>query len=293
MSRIAAAFKPGDLQTVHIERSFFGTHRVAIADDGAVRQLMHGTTVHGLERIKSATGEAAKMPVPATYYHAQGPMAQALQLARRHARAAGAGAPVRMAVVGLGAGSMACHAEPGDTLTFYEIDPAVERIARNPKLFSFLSRCAPGAPVVLGDARLTLAKAAPKSLDYLVIDAFSSDAIPVHLLTSEALAMYFSKLADGAIVALHVSNRHLDLIPSLAATLDPFGGVDRLVVRWSPGAALVDATPSTVVLVSKRAGALDPARAWAGADAMHAAGAAPWSDDFSDMLSTVFANSRR
>ena len=120
-----------------------------------------------------------------------------------------------VAVVGLGTGSLACHRKAGEHWTFFEIDPEVIRIARDPRLFTFLSNCAPDAPVVAGDARLTL-EASSGRYDLIVLDAFSSDSIPAHLLTREALAGYLSKLSPRGVIVAHISNRHLDLAPVVA-----------------------------------------------------------------------------
>lgn len=285
----AATLQPGAAQPAYVERSFFGTHRVVTTGKGDQRLLFHGTTLHGSERLMDAQGQPLPRPEPATYYHASGPMARALQ----HVRDMRDGQPLHVSVVGLGAGSMACHAGPEDTLTFYEIDPSVVHIARDPKLFGFLSRCAPKAPVVLGDARITLAKAENRALDYLVIDAFSSDSIPLHLLTVEALEMYFSKVKDDGMIAVHISNRHLDLAPALAATLDRFPRKDRLVVRWQPARVDSDAAPSHVVLISKQRDGLKDVRGWRGAGELQAEGANAWTDDYSDILSALMSNLRR
>jgi len=119
--------------------------------------------------------------------------------------------PIRYAVVGLGAGALACRAEPEDLVHYYEIDRLIIEIARNPALFSFLDACRPNVPIILGDARLTLADAPDGAYDLIVVDAFSSDAIPIHLLTREAMAIYLKKLSPHGMVLLHVSNRHLEL----------------------------------------------------------------------------------
>ncbi len=118
---------------------------------------------------------------------------------------------------------MACHAAPGDRWRFYEIDPAVVHIATTPSLFRYLARCLPEPDILLGDARLTLAKESDGTFDYLMVDAFSSDAIPIHLLTVEALRLYLGKLSARGILALHVSNQNLDLPPVLEANLRAFG----------------------------------------------------------------------
>src|SRR5262249_19652455 len=127
------------------------------------------------------------------------------------------GAKARIGVVGLGAGTLACYAKPGQDWRFYEIDPAIAAIARNPRDFTFLSRCLPGVPVEIGDARLTLAAAPAASRDLLAIDAFSSDAIPMHLLTREAIDNYARVVTPDGLLMFHISNKYVDLEPVLAA----------------------------------------------------------------------------
>ena len=144
------------------------------------------------------------------------------------------GGPIRYAVVGLGAGSLACRAEPDDIVHYYEIDPAIIRIARDPDLFSFLSECRPDAPIILGDARLTLADAPDGTYDLIVVDAFSSDAIPIHLLTREAMAIYLRKLSPHGMVVLHVSNRHLEL----ASVVVGIAAANGLITRVNDSASM-------------------------------------------------------
>ena len=127
------------------------------------------------------------------------------------------GPGARIDIVGLGAGTLACYAKPDQHWTFYEIDPAIVTIASDPKRFTFLSKCLPDVKVVIGDARLTLAATAPNSADVLAIDAFSSDAVPMHLLTAEAFATYRRHIAPNGLLMVHISNRFLDLEPVLAA----------------------------------------------------------------------------
>jgi spermidine synthase len=126
------------------------------------------------------------------------------------------GGPLRVAVVGLGTGSLACYREPGDDWRFLEIDPAVVAIARDPRRFRFLQSCAPDMPIVLGDARLTLAREPDGHYDLIIVDAYASDAIPVHLATTEAMALYKSKLAAGGLVAMHISSRYFELASVVA-----------------------------------------------------------------------------
>ena len=187
-------------------RSFFGVHKVVESADGRFRVLYHGTTIHGAQRIRDEAGAPVSgRPEPLTYYHDRGPMAEAVTAVR-----ANKGKLDRVMVVGLGSGSLACQAKPGEQWTYFEIDPVVIRIAQDRSKFRFLHECAPGSPIVLGDARLTLADV-KEPADVIVLDAFSSDVVPVHLLTREALDLYMSKLAPGGALVFHISNRYLEL----------------------------------------------------------------------------------
>jgi len=184
-------------------RSFYGVYRVIDDSAGQIRDFYSGTTIHGAEVFGDSGGS------PATYYHRDGPLG-ALFAAR-----AWRTAPWRVGVVGLGVGATAAYAQPDETWTFYEIDPLVVRIASNDTLFHYLHSAGVAPHIVLGDARLSLAAASPRSLDILLVDAFSSDAIPTHLLTREALALYRRGLAEDGVIAWHISNRYLDLRPVL------------------------------------------------------------------------------
>ena len=200
-------FYPGDEESAQTVRSFFGVHKVYESSDGQHRVLLHGTTVHGAQKIADEDGNVVTgRPEPLTYYHVESPMAQVIRGMR-----ARKGGPIKVAVIGLGAGSLACYVEPGDIWRFFEIDSSVVDIARDPNRFTYLSACAPNAPIVLGDARLTLAREPDGQFDLIIVDAYSSDAIPIHLATREAMALYKAKLAPDGIVVMHVSNRHLDL----------------------------------------------------------------------------------
>jgi protein-L-isoaspartate O-methyltransferase len=205
-------------------RSFFGVHKVADSEDGRFRVLSHGTTLHGAERIRDANGNPVSgRPDILMYYYDGSAMAQVMEAVR--ARNAG---PIRYAVVGLGAGSLACRAKPADTVHYYEIDPAIVRIARDSGLFHFLSACRPDVPIMLGDARLTLADAPDGAYDIIYVDAFTSDAIPIHLITREAMAVYLRKLAPHGIVVVHVSNRFLELASVVAGIATANGAVARV-----------------------------------------------------------------
>jgi spermidine synthase len=182
---------------------------------------------------------------------------------------------------------MACYLQPGESLTFYEIDPAVERIASNPHYFTFLRQCAPAASIVIGDARLKLRDATDGSYDLIVFDAFSGDAIPMHLMTREALALDLRKLAPGGILAFHVSNGHLMLAPIVGA-LARDAGLVSLVEDDSPlSLAEIDAgkSPSQwVVLARSRAdlGVLTTEPRWMPVNVPP--GTQVWTDDYSNLL---------
>jgi spermidine synthase len=188
-------------------RSYFGVYTVTTRRSPPSRQLTHGTTLHGVQNLTPG-GETE----PTSYYARRSGVGHALgALPIFHSPNAAVG------VVGLGTGTLSCYARPGQDWRFFEIDPAMVRIARNPAIFTFLSRCAPQAKMVLGDARLSLSREPAGRLDLLAVDAFSSDAIPIHLLTREALQVYRRALKPDGLLLVHISNRYLDLEPVLAA----------------------------------------------------------------------------
>ncbi|MGA7005119.1 MAG: fused MFS/spermidine synthase [Pseudolabrys sp.] len=198
---------PVDGTTIQTLRSFFGVHKIYESDDGRFRILKNGSTIHGAERIETEDGEAVSgRPRPITYYHDKSAMNRVIEAVR-----ARKGGPLRTAVIGLGSGSLACRIASGETWRFFEIDPTIIDIARDPDRFTFLSSCAPGLPIVLGDARLTFAQELNHVYDLIIVDAYSSDAIPVHLATAEAMGIYKSKLSPQGVVMMHISNRHLEL----------------------------------------------------------------------------------
>ncbi len=191
---------------VYNDRSFFGVYRVADIQGKRLRALYHGTTIHGAQ-----TKDGPDRLEPLLYFHRGGPAGSIFA-------AIGAAGPASgVAVIGLGTGSLACYAMSPQPVTFYEIDPTVLKIARDDRLFTFLRDCSPSTTVVLGDGRLSIATAANQSYQLIIVDAFSSDAIPMHLLTREAIALYMAKLTDDGILGLHISNRYLDLRPVVAA----------------------------------------------------------------------------
>jgi hypothetical protein len=188
-------------------RSFFGVHKIYESDDGRFRILKHGSTIHGAQQIEDDEGQPMNgRPKPITYYHDKSAMSRVIEAVR-----ARKGSPLHVAVIGLGTGTLACLSTPDETWRFYEIDPTIVEIARDPNRFTFLSSCAPQMGIVIGDARLTLAREPDRQFDLIIVDAYSSDAIPVHLATAEAMALYKSKLAPQGVVVMHISNRHLEL----------------------------------------------------------------------------------
>ena len=154
--------------------------------------------------------------------------------------------------------------------------------------FNFPSACRPSADIVIGDARLTIAKEQPASFDYLQVDAFSSDSVPTHLLTAEAVKLYLDKLTDKGVLAMHVSNRHLDLAPVAAAAALATPGTHVAIVRSNPANPGLDAAPSVVVIVTKDEASLAPVKAWSDAKGQSAPVVKAWTDDFSDVVSALW-----
>jgi SAM-dependent methyltransferase len=205
-------------------RNFFGVLSVEESSDGRFRTLWHGTTAQGSQRIRDNEGNLVTgRPEMISEFFAGGGIAQVFDAMR--ARVAGR---TSVAVIGLGTGTLACSTRSGDLLTYYEIDPDIVRIARDPKLFNFVSECAPHIPIVVGDARLTLADAPDGSYDLIFVDAFLGAAIPIHLLTREAMEAYLRKLKPHGIVAMHISNRNLDLAPVVAGIAQANGAIARI-----------------------------------------------------------------
>jgi hypothetical protein len=261
-------------------RSYFGVYTVSTRPGGTARVLTHGTTLHGVQSLRPGM-----QTQPTSYYTSM----SGVGLALSHAEPL-YGPRARIGVIGLGTGTLACYRMPGQSWTFFEIDPAIVRIARDPKRFTFLSSCAPDARIVLGDARLTLARQAPGSLDMLAVDAFSSDAVPMHLLTREALGVYARALQPKGLLLMHVSNRYLDLEPVLAAGAKT-GGWHTRMLRYNPEpveTAVEEAHPSVWVAMSR-----DPATLERLVQATNPQGWQPlkqrpgfagWSDDYASII---------
>ena len=198
---------PADEGRVETVRSFFGVHKIVVTPRGKYHVLMHGTTIHGAEKFRNNDGTPVTgRPEAITYYHRDGGIGQAIAAVRERK-----GGPLRVAVIGLGAGTLTCASEPGENWKFFEIDQTMVDTARDPKYFTYIQNCEPDLKPVIGDARLTFAKEPDGLYDLIIVDAYSSDAIPIHLATVEAMKIYKDKLAPQGAVVMHVSNRHLEL----------------------------------------------------------------------------------
>lgn len=274
LTLVALAAKVHDGDAVAQARSFFGVYAVRDRVEADQRLLSHGSTVHGAQRLSERGGR----PTPISYYHAEGPIGATLRRAPDDAR---------IGVVGLGAGAVACHGRPGQRWTFFEIDPLVDRIARDPALFDYMPACAGDAPTVLGDARLTLADMPPGGFDLLLIDAYSSDAVPIHLLTVEAIALYMSRLAPDGALLLHLSNRHLDLAPIAARGAAAVGAVAALCRRKAPDRLAPGETASMAAALARDGRALE-ARIGSGCwTPLPTDGGRPWTDDAASLLDAL------
>jgi hypothetical protein len=262
------------------QRSFFGVHRVMVDPNAPMLDLAHGTTTHGAEFT-----DPQRWRLPVRYYNRGGPIGQVFDRLR-----AARPEPQEIAVIGLGAGVLACYAVPGEVWTFYEIDSVVLRLVRDTRYFHYLEQCGGSAGIVLGDARRSLTTGPSHRYDLLILDAFNSDAIPMHLLTREAVALYLSRLADpGGVLALHISNRNLELRPMLAALAGDLGlsGRDQ-VYQPSPQEETEGAVASEWVLLARRPADLaflggEPR--WTGLTSARRVTA--WTDDFSNILSAL------
>jgi SAM-dependent methyltransferase len=260
-------------QVLRTERSFFGMHRVAIEPSGRFRNLMHGNTTHGAESL-----EPGRQAEPISYYYRTGPAGQIFETFGPRFHQVGA--------VGLGVGALASYGLPGQKWTYYEIDPDVKDIALND--FTFLRNCRAEMDIVLGDARLSL-QSSPNKFDILVLDAYSSDAIPVHLMTREAIRIYLDQLAPGGLLVFHISNRHLKLAPVLGNLARDAGliGLHRLDKKVSKTEQeLGKAASQWAIMVRRRAdlGSLATDKEWI---PMQTNEQPVWTDDYSSILSAM------
>lgn len=269
---LSVVLLPPSLETV---RTFYGVRRVV--DDGSGRHaLFSGTTVQGIQRLEPA--ELRDEPIG--YYHRGGPIADVVATAQARVSAA------RLAVVGLGAGAMAAFGRPADTITFYEIDPEVVNIARDRRLFTYVSDARAHVDVVTGDGRLGVGLAPPESFDLLVIDAFSSDAVPVHLLTEEAISEYLDHLGAGGLLAFNISNRYVLLEPVLSAAVSDLG-LTALARIDEPPAEAGDADSSHWVVIARDPADVGGLVALPGWRSLVPPIPRAWTDRYSDLLGVL------
>ena len=262
----------------HRDRSFFGIYTVKDRVGDGIRVLSHGTTEHGHQYID----DTGTKPRPLSYYHPRAPLGQVF------------GSEViapdaKVGVVGLGVGALSCYATPGQTWRFYEIDKLVDDIARDPAHFSYMDQCAREMPTILGDARLTLAQETDAPFDVLVIDAYSSDAIPIHLITLEALDLYRERMTADGILVMHISNRFYELAPILGNAAEVLG----ITALYQNRAGTVEdpiqkgEVPSKVVLMSADPAALAPFVGDPRWKALAGQGGLVWTDDHANLLSAL------
>ncbi len=280
---LIVGINPGGMGLLmHQERNFFGVIRVVGDAGGALHKLYSGTTLHGSQWTSSALYDS-----PTSYYSPIGPLGQVMHVANTQSP------QMKVGTIGLGVGGVCAYAKAGQSFTFYEIDPAVERVAENTGYFTYLARARKrGADVrvVLGDGRLAMSKSPDGAYDLIILDAFSSDSIPVHLLTREALQLYIRKLREHGIITVNVSSRHLDLEPLVSALAADAGLVafirrDTRVVRREID---LGRTPSVWAVFARDEADLGnlPLRpGW------HRAKARPgmrvWTDDYSNILQVL------
>ena len=279
---------PSDDGRVETVRSFFGVHKIVVTPNSQYHVLMHGTTIHGAEKLKNDDGTPVTgRPEPITYYHRDGGIGQAIAAIRERKDA-----PLRVAVIGLGSGTLTCASEPGENWKFFEIDQSMVDTARDPKYFTYIQNCEPNLAPVIGDARLTFAREPDGVYDLVIVDAYSSDAIPIHLATKEAMAIYKSKLAPQGAVVMHVSNRHLELSSVVVGIAD---ANDLKSWVYSEDSGRDDEYIfSTTVVVSAReeadVGKLASSDQWALTEAK--ANQRVWTDDYSNVLGAVWRRLR-
>jgi hypothetical protein len=264
-------------RTLLAERNFFGTLSVRSDPANASHIFYHGNTIHGRQFVAP---ELQRQPI--SYFHRDGPLGQIFAAFNSNA------ASPNVAVVGLGAGSMACYSFAGQHWTFYEINPAVISVAQSPQYFTYLQKCAAATTeIVLGDARLQLQNAPDQYYGLIVVDAFNSDAVPVHLMTQEAIALYTSKLATGGMLAFNISNRSLKL-EAVLANLAKRTGSTCLMLADGEQNPQTGKDPSEWLVMAQQSPAFDALaqnprwRLVTGGD-----GSGAWTDDYSNILSVI------
>ncbi len=263
------------------DRNFFGVLRmteVSVPGHGEAHRLAHGTTLHGTQLLSPA-----ERCLPLVYYAPTTPIGQVFraELARKPA--------LNIAAIGMGAGTVAAYTRQADSLRFYEIDPAVVQMASDPADFTYINGCAKGRiSTVLGDARLTLTREPTNSFDLILVDAFSSDSIPAHLLTVEAMRIYLQRLKPDGVIIMHLSNNNLELLQPVSAIATAAGGY-ALEQAYRPihGARLPFDTDEDAIVVGRNQAALTPFlgdRRWQPANS---GGVRIWTDDYTNLFGAL------
>ncbi len=257
-------------------RDFYGTLR--IVESPTERVLIHGTTVHGVQ-----LRDPAKAQIPTSYYSRSGPLGQLFSALTNSSLRNSVGA------IGLGIGVAASYTRPGDTMRYYELDPEDARVAADPSKFTFLSDAKGKVDVVVGDARLNLAKEPNASYGILIVDAFSSDAIPTHLLTTEAIRMYLTKVKEHGVIAFHISNDHLDLEPAIAklATANKLSARIFTDFYGTPGGAQEHKLGSIWMIMARSPQDLKMLDGHGKWRVPRQTSDRVWTDDFSDVFSVI------
>lgn len=258
------------------DRNFFGTHTI-VEKDG-LRIYGNGTTTHGAQHIVDLTAER---PEPQLYYHRNGPMAQVMTSPIGDAAQ-------EVGIVGLGVGALACYKQSHQSWHFYEIDALVDQIARDPRYFTFMSQCAADAPTHLGDARMVLSEQDNLIYDILVLDAYSSDSVPVHLTTSEAVELYLDRLDEDGLLIFHISNRYYDLARPLGRIAETLGLEAR--IQYYAGNAQEDPgdVASLVVAMARSQKALGVTGTDPRWQELLSDGGRVWTDDFANVLGALY-----
>jgi hypothetical protein len=279
---------PSDDGRVVTVRSFFGVHKIVVTPHGQYHVLMHGTTIHGAQKFQNGDGTPiAGRPEPISYYHKDGGIGRAITAIRERK-----GGPLRVAVIGLGSGTLTCASQPGEDWKFFEIDQSMVDTASDPKYFTYIRNCEPNLKPVIGDARLTFAREPDGVYDMIIVDAYSSDAIPIHLATEEAMKIYKDKLAPQGVVVMHVSNRHLEL-ESVVVGIADANDLRSWVYNEDSNRDNEYIFATDVVVCAREeadVGKLASSNKWDETDPTE--GERVWTDDYSNILGAVYRRLR-
>jgi hypothetical protein len=272
----------GDIRTLVTERNFFGVKKIQLQETTDLVLLRHGTTIHGAQQTNPALWRE-----PIAYYNKDGPVGTVFSELNK------LGEIKNVGIVGLGLGTIICYRLPGQNWRAFEIDDLVVRVAKNTQYFHYLEQCGADVPIVIGDARLSLQEEPDNFFDLLVIDAFSSDAIPIHLLTKEALALYMDKLSERGRLLLHISNKHLNLAPVLGKLVGDNGYAGRVqfftvennddLVRQSTIWVVMSRKENSIEFLSSR-------KEWIALPTREDVGY--WTDDFSNLYRSLIWKER-